>query len=87
MSGSKIRMDSDGGYTGIVIKIKDDGSVPEDECPKILANLQVRLLRLNLYKIYIYAAFRTTELCFDRNFSVNIHETFSLAIKPRESPT
>ena len=39
--GSKIRMDSDGGYTGIVIKIKDDGSVPEDECPKILANLQV----------------------------------------------
>ena len=37
---SQIRLDPDGGYTGIVIKIDKD--VPEDSCPQILANLQVR---------------------------------------------
>ena len=37
---SQIRIDPDGGYTGIVIKIDKD--VPEDLCPEILTNLKVR---------------------------------------------
>ena len=37
---SQIRIDPDGGYTGIVIKIDKD--VPEDLCPDILTNLKVR---------------------------------------------
>ena len=35
-----IKISSDGGYTDIVIKIKDQ--VPEDKCPQILQNLKVR---------------------------------------------
>ena len=34
-----IKISSDGGYTDIVIKIKDE--VPEDRCPQILQNLKV----------------------------------------------
>ena len=34
-----IKISSDGGYTDIVIKIKDQ--VPEDKCPQILQNLKV----------------------------------------------
>ena len=41
---SQIRIDPDGGYTGIVIKIDKD--VPEDLCPEILTNLKVRKLCL-----------------------------------------
>ena len=37
---SQIRIDPDGGYNGIVIKI--DKNVPEDLCPQILKNLKVR---------------------------------------------
>ncbi len=40
-SASKIRVSGDGGYTGIVIKISDDGSVPEDKCPEIIDNIGV----------------------------------------------
>ena len=36
---SQIRIDPDGGYTGIVIKINKD--VPQDLCPKILSNIKV----------------------------------------------
>ena len=36
-----IKISSDGGYTDIVIKIKDQ--VPEDKCPQILQNLKVKL--------------------------------------------
>ena len=42
MAPSQIRIDPDGGYTGLVIRIDKD--VPEELCPKILSNLQVRLL-------------------------------------------
>merc|ERR1719510_928848 len=38
---TQIRIDPDGGYTGIVIKINKD--VPEDLCPQILSNLKVLL--------------------------------------------
>lgn len=38
--GSRIRIESDGGYAGIVVKISDD--VPEDNCPEIIANVKVR---------------------------------------------
>ena len=41
---TQIRIDPDGGYTGIVIKIDKD--VPEDLCPEILTNLKVRKLCL-----------------------------------------
>ena len=34
-----IKIHSDGGYSGIVIKINDE--VPEDNCPEILQNLKV----------------------------------------------
>lgn len=34
-----IKITSDGGYTDIVIRIKDE--VPEDHCPQILENLKV----------------------------------------------
>lgn len=34
-----IKITSDGGYTDIVIRIKDE--VPEDNCPQILENLKV----------------------------------------------
>ena len=37
---SKIRIDPDGGYTGIVVKIRKD--LPENECPLILENIKVR---------------------------------------------
>ncbi len=37
---SRIKVDADGGYTGIVVKI--DKNVPEDECARILENLKVR---------------------------------------------
>ena len=40
VEASRIRVEADGGYTGIVIKI--DKEVPEDACPEILANLKVR---------------------------------------------
>jgi hypothetical protein len=40
LAPSQIRLDPDGGYTGIVIKIDKD--VPEEFCPQILSNLQVR---------------------------------------------
>ena len=34
-----IHLDTDGGYTDIVVKVSN--SVPEDHCPKILANIKV----------------------------------------------
>ena len=41
-TSSKIAVDEqDGGYSGIVIKIADDGSVPEDKCQEILDNIRV----------------------------------------------
>ena len=40
-ASSKIEVDGDGGYSGIVIKIADDGSVPEDKCQEILDNIRV----------------------------------------------
>ena len=46
---SQIRIDPDGGYTGIVIKIDKD--VPEDLCPEILTNLKVRKLCLTFHCI------------------------------------
>ena len=39
-SNQKIRIDPDGGYTGIVVKISK--KVPENECPNILTNIKVR---------------------------------------------
>ena len=36
-----IQLDKDGGYTDIVIRIAS--TVPEDSCPKILANIKVIL--------------------------------------------
>ena len=36
---TQIRIEPDGGYTGIVIKINKD--VPQDLCPKILSNIKV----------------------------------------------
>lgn len=39
VQSSQIRIEADGGYTGIVIKISKD--VPEEQCPQILANLKV----------------------------------------------
>ena len=41
-AASQISIDPDGGYKGIVIQI--DKNVPEEQCPKILSNLKVRLL-------------------------------------------
>ncbi len=43
MAPSQIRLDPDGGYTGIVIKIDKD--VPEELCPQILSNIQVRFYK------------------------------------------
>ena len=40
-SSSKIRVVGDGGYEGLVIKISDDGNVPEDKCPEIIENIRV----------------------------------------------
>ena len=36
---SRIKVDADGGYTGIVVQIDKD--VPEEECGRILASLKV----------------------------------------------
>ena len=36
---SGVKIESDGGYTGLVIKIGDE--VPEDACPHILENIKV----------------------------------------------
>ena len=38
---SAIKIDPDGGYKDIVIRIAEDGSVPENDCPKILYNIKV----------------------------------------------
>ena len=38
---TRIKVDADGGYSGIVVKIDKD--VPEEECGRILASLKVRL--------------------------------------------
>ena len=38
---SAIKIDPDGGYKDIVIRIASDGSVPENDCPKILYNIKV----------------------------------------------
>ena len=46
MAPSQIRLDPDGGYTGIVIKIDKD--VPEELCPQILSNIQVRVQNTSL---------------------------------------
>ena len=40
LAPSQIRVDPDGGYTGIVIKI--DKEVPEEMCTQNLSHLQVR---------------------------------------------
>ena len=37
-----IKIDPDGGYKDLVIQISSDGSVPENDCPKILYNIKVR---------------------------------------------
>ena len=42
---SQIRIDPDGGYNGIVIKI--DRDVPEKHCPRILSNIKVSTDALN----------------------------------------
>jgi hypothetical protein len=41
-----IEIDKDGGYTDIVVRISN--SVPEDSCPKILANIKVTFKALPL---------------------------------------
>ena len=38
---TRIKVDADGGYSGIVVKIDKD--VPEEECGRILASLKVGL--------------------------------------------
>ena len=52
---TQIKIDPDGGYTGIVIKIDKD--VPEDLCPEILTNLKVRKLCLLFHCLLGNAAF------------------------------
>ena len=37
---SRLRVEADGGYRGLVVKI--DKNVPEEECPVLLKNLKVR---------------------------------------------
>ena len=44
---SAIKIDPDGGYKDIVIRIASDGSVPENDCPKILYNIKVSDLHVN----------------------------------------
>lgn len=39
---SGVKITSEGGYTDLVIKIRDE--VPEDNCPEILGNLKVSAL-------------------------------------------
>ena len=41
-----IKIDPDGGYKDLVIRIASDGSVPENDCPKILYNIKVRNIRM-----------------------------------------
>ena len=40
-----MRMDPDGGYRDIVIKVAGDKSVPEEMCPKIISNIKVSCYR------------------------------------------
>ena len=44
-----MKIDPDGGYKDLVIRISSDGSVPENDCPKILYNLKVRLISCCVY--------------------------------------
>ena len=41
-----IKIDPDGGYKDLVIRISSDGGVPETDCPKILYNIKVRKIGL-----------------------------------------
>ena len=38
---ASMKMDPDGGYRNIVIKVAGDNSVPEEMCPKIISNIKV----------------------------------------------
>ena len=40
-TAASMRMDPDGGYRDIVIKVAGDNSVPEEMCPKIISNIKV----------------------------------------------
>ncbi len=40
LSQSRIRIDDDGGYRGIVVRIGNQ--VPEEDCKQILQNIKVR---------------------------------------------
>ena len=40
---ASIKIDPDGGYKDLVIRIASDGSVPENDCPKILYNIKVSI--------------------------------------------
>ena len=53
---SRIRMEPDGGYTKIVVKISKD--VPEKQCPTLLRNLKVRIY--NCHPFYT----QCSQLCF-----------------------
>ena len=47
---TRIKVDADGGYSGIVVKIDKD--VPEEECGRILASLKVGL-RMNATTLFL----------------------------------
>ena len=58
---SAIKIDPDGGYKDIVIRIASDGSVPENDCPKILYNI----------KVSDFLSFVITLLKFDLRYIAN----------------
>ena len=61
---TRIKVDADGGYSGIVVKIDKD--VPEEECGRILASLKVGL-RMNA--LYPYLVTLSGQISSEKNFS------------------
>ena len=74
---TSIKIDPDGGYKDIVIRVASDGSVPENDCPKILYNIKVSIyyiiinLFINWYYMLSYDVFRNnTHTCFKNKSTI-----------------
>ena len=51
-TANSLRLDADGGYTGLVFKISED--VPEEECDVILTRLKVRPIFYDFFFVVVF---------------------------------
>ena len=70
---TRIKVDADGGYSGIVVKIDKD--VPEEECGRILASLKVGLKMKALFLCHrdIFLQGKTSVMGVFCHSSIQVH--------------